>query len=131
MHFIKLPTRALTFNPSPVQVAVLVRLCFTQFQYEKRGHAGTPFFFTDRELAAKVGCSTWSIYKAKAFWRDNGVIRFWVGPKNRTYYVIQYDVPKISKYPLPPNTIQQPTKYRSAKPMPLSALILPPFSPPK
>ena len=119
MHFVKMPARAAGFNPSPVQIAVLWRLCLAQFQYQKRGRTGTPFFKTDRDLAKEVGCSNHTVWEVKNFWRDKGMIRFWVGEKNRTYYVVQFDVPKKSKYPLPPNDIKRSTNDRLAKPQSL------------
>ena len=128
MHFVKLPARAMGFNPSPVHIAVLVRLCFSQFQYEKRGRTGTPFFKTDRDLAKETKCSTFSVWNAKKFWRDNGLIRFWVGEKNRTYYVVVFDLPKKSKYPLQHNGIDRRAKKRSGKSQPLNDLISPHFS---
>ena len=131
MHFIKLPTRALAFEHTPVQLEVLVRLCSAQFQYEKRGRTGTPFFMTDRDLAAQVGCSSRSVWEAKTFWRDKGVIRFWVGEKNRTFYVVVFDLPTKSKYPLQDKEIENPAKKRSGKPTQLKDLIPPHFLPPK
>lgn len=125
MHFIKMPGRAAEFDPSPVQVAVLWRLCCAQYKFQKRGRSGTPFFKTDRDLAQEVGCSTRSVWQCKNFWRDKGVIRFWVGDKNRTYYVVQLDVPKKSKYPLPGKVIERRAKKRSGKAMPLNELIPP------
>ena len=125
MHFIKVPARAMSFNPSPVQIAVLVRLCFLQFKFETRGRSSTPFFRTDRDLASDVGCSNHSIWEVKNFWKAKGLIRFWVGDKNRTYYVVQLDVPKKSKYPLQGNGIERRGKTRAGKSMRLNELIPP------
>ena len=131
MHFVKIPARATKFNPSPVQIAVLWRLCIAQFQYEKRGRTGTPFFRTDRDLAREVGCSNHTIWEAKNFWKDKGIIRFWIGEKNRTYYVVQFDVPKKSKYPLQDKSIERRAKKRAGKSQSLNELIPPHLPPPK
>lgn len=123
MHFVKMPARATGFHPSPVQIAVLWRLCVAQFQYQKRGRTGTPFFKTDRDLAEQVGCSNHTIWEVKNFWRDNGLIRYWIGEKNRTHYVVVFDVPKKSKYPLPPNHVERRSKPRSGKSQRINELI--------
>ena len=115
------------FNASPTFMAILVRLCFSQFKYEKRGRTGTPFYKPDRDLAHEVGCSTFSIWKAKKFWRDAGIIRYWVGDKNRTYYVVVFDPPKKSKYPLPDKGLERRAKKRSGKVQALKDLIPPQF----
>jgi len=129
MHFIKLPARAMQFNASPTFMAILVRLCFSQFKYEKRGRTGTPFFKPDRDLAEEVGCSTFSVWRAKKFWRDAGIIRYWRGEKNRTYYVVVFDLPKKSKYPLQDKGLGKGVKKRSGKSMSLKDIISPHFSP--
>ena len=129
MHFIKIPARAMQFNATPTHMAILVRLCFSQFKYQKRGRTGTPFFKTDRDLAAEAGCSTYSIWEAKKFWRDAGVIRFWVGEKNRTYYVVVLDPPKESKYPLQDKGLERRGKKRSGKSQSLKELKPPHFMP--
>ena len=131
MHFVKIPARAAQFNPSPVQIAILWRLCYAQFQYQKRGRTGTPFFKTDRDLAKETGCSNHTVWEVKKFWRDKGMIRFWVGEKNRTSYVVVFDVPEKSKYPLPPNGVERRAKKRSGKSMSLKELIPPHLTPPE
>lgn len=131
MHFVKVPARAMQFRATPTFMAILMRLCFLQFKYEKRGRSGSPFFMPDRDLAEMVHCSTFSVWRAKKFWRDNGIIRFWVGEKNRTYYVVVFDLPKKSKYPLKPNTLERRAKKRSGKAVQLKDLIPPRFLPPE
>lgn len=129
MHFIKVPARAVQFNAPPTFMAILMRLCFSQFKYEKRGGSGSPFYKPDRDLAKEVGCSTFSIWRAKKFWRDAGVIRYWVGDKNRTYYVVVFDLPKQSKYPLACTGLERRKKTRSGKSQQLKDIILPHSTP--
>ena len=113
------------FDPSPTNLAVLVRLCFCQFQYEKRGRTGTPFFITDRQLAKLANVSPQSVWRAKIFWKENHLIRYWVGEGNRTYYVVQFDLPKNPRNTIPATALQSKPEKRSSKSMSLNDILQP------
>ena len=90
MDFIKYPTRAFLSTLAHADQTIYLHLLFRHFHFCSNDY-NRSFYFSNRDLAKIAGCSLDTIWKSKKRLRDSGLIVFWRGDKNRTYYKIISD----------------------------------------
>jgi len=87
MPFIKYPYKAFISNLSHADKTIFLQLLSHHFHYCKNNYE-SEFYLTDRDLAGLTGCSRRTIYYSKIKLKNEGLITFHRGDKNRTYYQI-------------------------------------------
>ena len=87
MKFIMYPIRSLTCSLSHAEHSVFRHLLY-RFYRHCRGDYDSFFYITNRDLAIHCRCSVDTIWKAKIHLKDSGLIDYFVGDKNRTFYKI-------------------------------------------
>lgn len=85
MKFLRYPVSSLIEPLSHADHTVLRQLLLYHYRF-CRGDYEAFFYLTDRDLSKVTGCSTSTIWQAKKKLRTCGLIDFFIGDKNRTYY---------------------------------------------
>ncbi|MBA7572487.1 hypothetical protein ES708_14267 [subsurface metagenome] len=87
MNFLRYPIRSLQCDLTHAEHTVYRHLLLRFFRY-CRGDYDSFFYITNRDLSVISGCSVDTIWKAKKHLKDSGLIDYFIGDKNRTYYQI-------------------------------------------
>ena len=87
MLFFKVPITPELLNLSHAKFTIYVQLCYLNFKYCGSGRTDS-FFITDRSLSSLTHCSRSTIFSTKKYLKEIGLIHFWIGEGNTTFYKI-------------------------------------------
>ena len=87
MNFIRYPAGAFAAELTHADRTVFLFLLSKHFSFCRSDYESS-FYITDRDLATVSNCSLYTVWKAKHRLRDSGLIEFFRGEKNKTYYKI-------------------------------------------
>ena len=74
---------------SHAERTIFFHLCLCHFRFAG-SRPGEEFFLTDRDLSKNAGVCLWSVVHGKKKLKKLGLIKYYTGEKNKTYYSILY-----------------------------------------